>query len=192
MIKELINSQSDTQGGVDQFHFVIAESADIIGQYGFREADQFITINGAVAFQPFFYADFNLGGKTVIFGMNRGADYSGELGVNKQLSGDNHENTVTLRIIFISLINPIKIASFHKSIKSRYIFWYDNTSIASRLSRSALRLINSISCSSDIFSLPAETGKKYILACPVGTSGGTSMVSRWLAGISTVCVMLIG
>ena len=112
-------------------------------------------------------------------------------GINNRLSGNNHENTVALWIIFISLINPEKITSFHKSYKSRYMFWYDSTSIASRLSRSALRLIISISCSSDILSLPTETGKKIILACPVGTSGGTSIVSLWLAGISTVCVILI-
>jgi len=192
MITELIYSQSDTQGGVNRFHFITGKSADIISQYGFRKADKFITVNSAVVFQPFFYADFNLSGKTVIFGMNRGADYSGKLGVYNQLSGDNNENTVTLRIKFISLIDPVKITSFHKSNKSRYKFWYDSTSIASRFSLSALRLINSISCASDIFSLPAEAGKKRISACPAGTSGGTSMVSLWLTGISTVCVMLMG
>jgi hypothetical protein len=102
----LINSQSDTQGGVHQSYFLIGKSADIIGQYG---------------------------------------------------------------------------------------FWYDSTSIASRLSLSAFLLIISMSLASDlcIGSLPAETGKKRISARPAGTSGGTSMVSLWLAGISTVCEMLI-
>jgi hypothetical protein len=127
----LTSSQSDTQGGVDQFNFFIGESADIICQQGFK-------------------------------------------------------------IIFISLIDSVKITSFHKSNGSRYKFWYDSTSIASRFSLSALRLISSISCASDIFSLPAEIGKKRISALPAGTSGGTSMVSLWLTGISTVCVMLMG
>jgi len=40
--RELTDSQSYTQGGVDQFHFVIAECTDIIGQQGFWNADQFI------------------------------------------------------------------------------------------------------------------------------------------------------
>jgi len=84
------------------------------------------------------------------------------------------------------------IHQFHFFIgESAYIFWYDSTSIASAFSLSALRLINSISSASDIFFLPAETGKKRISARPAGTSGGTSMVSLWSAGISTVCVMLI-
>jgi len=61
----LINSQSDTQGGVHQFYFLIGKSADIIGQYGFRKTNKFITINSAVMFQPFFYADFNLGGNVI-------------------------------------------------------------------------------------------------------------------------------
>ena len=65
MITELTDSQSDTQGGVNQFNFVIAECANIIGQQGFWNADQFITINSAVVFQPFFYADFNLGGNVI-------------------------------------------------------------------------------------------------------------------------------
>ena len=155
MITELTDSQSDTQGGVDQF---------------------------------------NLGGKTVIFGMNRGADYSGELGVNKHLSGDNHENTVTLWIIFISLIDSVKITSFHESSSSKIGIWYESTSIASALSLSAFLLIISMSLASDlcIGSLPAEAGKKRISARPAGTSGGTSMVNLWLTGISTVCVMLMG
>jgi len=189
----LPNSQSDTQGDVNQFYFFIGESADIIGQYGFREANKFIAINSAVMFQPFFYADFNLGGNIIIFGINGSANNRRKGGVNNRLSGDNHENTVTLRIIFISLIDPVKITSFHKSSKSRYIFWYDSTSIASALSLSAFWLIISMSLASDlcIGSLPAEIGKKRISALPAGTSGGTSIVSLWLTGISTVCVKLI-
>jgi len=111
----LTDSQSDTEGGINQFNFVIGESADVISQHGFREANKFIAINSAVVFKPFFYANFNLGGEAVISGMNWGADYSGEFGVNKRLSGDNHENTVTLRIIFISPIYPVKITSLHKA-----------------------------------------------------------------------------
>jgi hypothetical protein len=34
-------------------------------------------------------------------------------------------------------------------------------------------------------------GVKVSIVLPVGTSGGTSMVNLWFAGISTVCVMLI-
>jgi hypothetical protein len=58
---------------------------------------------------------------------------------------------------------------------------------------SAFLLIIPISPASDLCtgSLPAETGKKRILACPAGTSGGTSMVNLWFTGISTVCVILI-
>ena len=33
--------------------------------------------------------------------------------------------------------------------------------------------------------------KKVRITEPTGTSGGMSMVSLWLAGISTVCVILI-
>jgi len=39
----LTNSQSDTEGGIYQFHLVIRKSADIISQHRFRNADQFIT-----------------------------------------------------------------------------------------------------------------------------------------------------
>jgi len=189
--EKLTNSQSDTQGGVKQFNLVIGESADIIGQYGFWEANKFIAINSAVMFQSFFYANFNLGGKTVIFGMNWCADYSRELGVYNQLSGDNHKNTMTFRIIFISLIDPVKITSFHKSNKSRYIFWYDSTSIASAFNLSALRLISSISCSSVILSLTAGTGVKAIIVLPTGISRGMSIVIRRLAGTSIVCSIVI-
>jgi hypothetical protein len=34
-------------------------------------------------------------------------------------------------------------------------------------------------------------GVKVSIALPAGISGGTSIVSLWLEGISTVCVMLI-
>ena len=52
MRKEL-NSKSDTESGVHIFHFGIRESADIIGQDGFGEADKIIAIYCAVVLKTF-------------------------------------------------------------------------------------------------------------------------------------------
>jgi len=84
MITELIYSQSDTQGGVNQFNFFTGESADIIGQQGFRKAYKIVTENSAVVFQPFFYADFNLGRKTAIICVDRCANDRGETLIDKR------------------------------------------------------------------------------------------------------------
>jgi hypothetical protein len=45
----------------------------------------FQAIDSTVVFQPFTHTDLNLSGETIIFGINRGTDCGGELGINKQL-----------------------------------------------------------------------------------------------------------
>jgi hypothetical protein len=67
-----------------------------------------------------------------------------------------------------------------------------NSSISSvcLLSQSAFYLKNSTSSSAVNFRFGA--GVKVSTAGPAGTSLGTSMVSLWLAGISTVCVTVMG
>jgi hypothetical protein len=82
-LRMLHDSQSNTKGGVYLFHFGRREGAGIIGQQSFSDADQFVTVNGAVVFQTLACAYLNLGGKTIAPGVNRSADDSGEAGINK-------------------------------------------------------------------------------------------------------------
>ena len=194
---KLFDSQSNTEGDINIFHFDIRERAKIIGEYVFGQAYQVIAINCAVVFQPFIYANLYLSEETVILGINRSADNRRELGSNEQLPTDNEVNAVFFWIVFRSPTDTVEVAPLHASDVSRYKSWYESTSIASALSLSALRLISSISCASVILGLASdlrldvfsEAGVKVRIVLPSGNSCGTSMTSRRLAGISTVCVI---
>jgi len=188
---ELIDCQSDTEGSIDFLHFVRRERAYIVSEQKLGKANQIVAEYSAVVFKPFIYANLNLGGETAIVSVDRGANDRGETLIDKGLPGNNQKNPVFLWVVFRTPINAEQIAPFHGSSSPKIGIWYDSTSSASALSSSAWRRKSSISRSSDILSLPAEAGKKRISARPAGTSGGTSMVSLWLAGISTVCVMLM-
>jgi len=41
-----------------------------------------------------------MGGKTIMLGINRSADYSGKLGINDHLPGNDQKNLVILWIAF--------------------------------------------------------------------------------------------
>jgi len=100
-------------------------------------------------------------------------------------------------ILWVILRTPVEIAALHepdsclRCSKCSFMASHRNSSESSvcLLSHSALRLINSVSSASVSFRFGA--GVKAITVGPVGTSLGTSIVSRWLAGISTVCVMVM-
>ena len=188
MKKELFSSQCYSKGPVEPFHFGICQMTNIIGKKDFWKADQIVTINSAIVFKPFFNTYINLGGNLIIFCVNRSADNCGEIGINKLLSGNNHENTIFFGIVFTPLMDTKKIAAFH-SIPSKNMFWYESTSIASWLSLSAFLLIISMSLSPELF-----TGNLIVtFVRPLGTSRGTeiSKVSRRLSVTSTVCVIVM-
>jgi len=189
---ELTDSQSNTEGGIYQFHFGIRKRANVISQHGFRDTDQIVTEYSAVVFKPIIDTNFNLSGEAVIISVDRGANDRGETLLYKGLPGNNQKNPMFLWVVFRTPINTVQIAPFHESPSSKIGIWYNNTSSASALSSSAWRRKSSISRSSDILSLTADAGVKVRITDPAGISGGTSMVSRRLAGISTVCVTLIG
>ena len=192
-----INSQRNAESGIDRFHFVIRETADEVGQRGFGDTSQFIAVDSAVVFKPFIHADFNLSKQTAVLGKNRGTDYCGESIINDFLPGNDQINPMFLWVILRTPADPIKIAALHepdsrlRCSKCSFITSHRNSRSSSvcLLSHSALRLIYSLSSSAVNFRLAG--GVKVSTVGPSGTSRGTSIVSLWLAGISTVCVMVI-
>ena len=192
-----INSQCNAEGGINRFHFVMRETADEVGQHGFLYTCQFISIDSAVVLQPFIRADLNLSRQTVVFGINRGADYRGEIIINDFLPGNDQKNPVILWVILRTPVDPVEIAALHEPDsclrRSKYSLWtsHRNSSVSSAclLSLSALCLKNSISSSAVNFRFAG--GVKVRTTGPAGISLGTSMVSLWLAGISTVCVIVM-
>jgi len=193
----LFNIQRYAECGINFSYFGFRKSTDEIGQKGFINTIYFITIYGTVVFKPFIYADLNLSGKTVVFGVNRSADYRGEIIINDLLPGNNQNNPIILWVILQPPIDPIEFASLHKPasclrcFKASRLASLMNSSISSDccLNLSALALIYSLSSSAVSFRLGA--GVKAITVGPVGTSLGTSIVNRRFSGISTVCVMVI-
>jgi len=185
LLFEKLDSQSNAQSSVEFLYFRIRERADVIGKQGFREADQIIAINSAIVFEPFSYTYLNLSGNISIISTNRSAYYSRELRINQHLSGNNQINAIIFWVIFISLVNSIKFASFHLSSSSHNGTWYERFSMASLLSHSMFLLIHSISSSSVTLGFVLDlAGVKVRITGPVGTSRGT--VIRRSAGISMV------
>jgi len=115
----LINSQSDTQGGVHFLHFVRRKGADVVGEQRFRNTNQGITEYSAVVFKPLIDTNLNLSGEAVIISVDRGANYRGETLSDKGLPGNNQKNTVFLWIVFGTPVNTIQIAPFHGSSSSK-------------------------------------------------------------------------
>ena len=112
-INKLSGSQCYAEGSIYFLHFYIRECTDIIGEQGFMNTDQIVTVNSAVVFEPFIHANFNLGLEASVIGVNRSANYGGETVINKGLSGDDEENPVFLWIIFGTPINPVEVTALH-------------------------------------------------------------------------------
>ena len=190
---KLFDGKGYAEGGVYFLHFVIRESADIIGEHGFINAHQIVAEDGAVVFQPFINTDFDLCTDTAVLGVDRGANNRGETLIDKSLPGNNKKNTVFLRIVFCSFIDPVEFAPFHRSLSSKIGFWYKSTSSTSALSLSAWRRKYSASCAAVILCLAdfASAGLNEMITDSVGISRGTSMISLRSLGIFMVCVRVI-
>ena len=207
----LAGSQSNAQGNIYKFHFLIRKSADVISEPGFGEACQIVTMNGArhlcrVVLQALISANHNLGGNTMIFGINRCTDNRGKLVVvNKTLPGNYKKNSVVSKVLPCAAINPVELTAFHKSgsLFSKISTWYKSTSSASRLSSSAWIEYNSLSRASssavsvtlkvlkDLEGVAIGAGVNATMVLPTGICIGTSSVIRRFAGISIVCVIVI-
>ena len=107
-VRKELNSKSDTQRGIYLIHFGIRESAYKIGQQRFWNADKIIAIYCAVVLKTFIDAYFYLCWYTFIITENRSANYSGKVGFNYQLSGNNKINTIIFWVIFISPVDSIE------------------------------------------------------------------------------------
>lgn len=56
--------------------FLRGEAADVVGENGLRKADEIITVNAAVVFEPLLDADRDLAVKAVTAGVDRSADHA--------------------------------------------------------------------------------------------------------------------
>ena len=190
---ELSGSQCNTESGINFLHFNIRESANIISELGLMNADQIVTVNSTVVFKPFISSYFNLSCKAIIFRINRRTNNRRKIVIYNWLSGNDEENTLFLWVIFRTLIDPVEIATFHRSIS-----WYDSTSRASAFSLSAWSLNSSMSrasdfsveefcklrsnCGSEEDSLRVLAGVNVIITDSVGISLGTSIISLRFIG----------
>ena len=95
-----LNSQRNTESGVDFLHFGIRKMSGVVCKYAFRKTDQIITKNGTVVLEPFVDANFNLGRKTTVVGINRSTNDARETLVDTFLTGNNKKNPLVFRVVF--------------------------------------------------------------------------------------------
>ena len=186
MKKEMLDSQSNAQSSVDFLYFGVREMSNVICKYTFWKTNQVVAENCTVMLEPFINANYKLGGNAVIFRINRGADDAGEAFIYAILPGNNKKNPLFFRVIFGAFVYQKQITSFHFSISSICIFWYESTSSASAFNSSAYFSKSSLSLAAISSGEFADdlAGVKAIIVLPVGTSLGT--VIRRSAGISIV------
>ena len=107
------------------------------------------------------------------------------IGVNKRFHS-RYFASLSSRICS-SVISP-RLAATPKSASARGVGWERMRLSASECECGDVPSSVLLRAGSD---LPAAAGVKVRITGPSGTSRGTSIVSRWLAGMSTVCVTLI-
>ena len=86
-----------------------------MGQGCLEEADQIITVDGALMLQAFYHSYLDLGREAVKTRIDRGADDRRKFGINQGLPADHHKDPKLLWITAARLGDTIQVAPFHRS-----------------------------------------------------------------------------
>lgn len=129
------------------FEFRASEPSNIPGKLLLQHRHEFVAMNTGFVLQPFLNADPDLRRKPVMLRTNRSADHSRKTRIDHQLSTNNDENSLPLRIEPVGPPDKEKIAStrlFRNGLKFKCVgrFLIQPVGvflIKSRVARTALR-----------------------------------------------------